>query len=129
MNFILNLLNNWLFQAIIGNIIWIALCYTVKKIYNIYQKSKKKNNNKIIKYNKSFKVKLENLLFWFFISSMIGLFTLTMSAMNGLHYKHPFIFSLLDVLIILTQCILSNKINSALDYCFDNKYDGKKQKP
>lgn len=41
MNFILNLLNNWLVQAIVGNIIWLILCETIK-----YISKKMKSNNK-----------------------------------------------------------------------------------
>lgn len=96
MNWVLNLLNNWLIQAIIGNFIWVILCKTSKFLYNKFNNLKQLKNNTHSKNN--FKNKFEILFYTF----NFFIFTLECYFLNYYQYDNPII--LLYSLLLFVAC-------------------------
>lgn len=116
------LLNNWLFQVILGNIVWILFCKVVKyfknyfKILNEYNSKNPNNNSSNQLYPKKLLKKQFDISFKV---SSISTVTLLVLLANNLQYKFSFLFLLLIIFDFFCYLFMLGAFEGSLEH-FDD---------
>ena len=113
----MNLLNNWLIQAIIGNIVWFILC----KIVKWFRNNSKKQKVEIIKdksYSKSLIQKQFHICFW--VSSCLSILIIII-LINHLQNKIPTLFLFFVIINFWCYILMLGAFDVSLDYVPNDK--------
>ena len=111
----MELLNNWLVQVIIGNIIWIFLCNISKKVQKFFEyiNETPASNSSTKLYPKELLKKQFNISFKVSSISTIVIFVI---LANNLQYKLQFLFILLIIVVIFCYLFMLGAFDGATEY-------------
>lgn len=115
------LFNNWLFQSLFSNVIWIVIVAVFKWIYH-HLKEENIKIEKDQKHSKKLTQKQFNISFWVSSISTISIFII---LGNHLQYAYSFLFLSLIVVDFFCFMFMLGAFEESLKYMPDDKFDKK----
>lgn len=114
----MNLLNNWLIQAILGNVAWILFCRIIKNL-KTFLKTLNENNSKQNSSNSPKKLYSKKLLknqfnICFKVSSISTISLLVILA-NNLQYQFFALFILLIIFVFFSYILMLGSFEGSLE--------------
>ena len=117
----MNLLNNWLFQSIISNLIWVIILAIVKWIRSMSKKEKAEIINDKI-YSKKLVKNQFNICFY--LSSFLTIILFVLIA-NNLQIRFQFLFIFAIFGIFFCYILMLGAFEASLEYMPDDKFKKK----
>jgi len=117
----MDLLNNWLIQAIIGNLVWLILA----KIFKWFRDNSQIKNKEIIndkEYSKILVKKQFSVCFWI---ASISTIILLVILLNQLQNKYSFLFVFLIIIVFWCYILMLGAFEASFKYMPDDKFNHK----
>lgn len=118
----MNIFDNWLFQSLVSNLVWILILAIVKWFRNRpKQEFAKPINN--TEYSKTLVKNQFNICFY--LSSFLTIILAVLLA-NNLQFKYQFLFVFTIVILFLCYVLMLGAFEAAFKYMPDDKFNKKK---